>query len=516
MTLSQLALEDVEALYLEPSFLLADPMGPLLDQDEEEALSPSSSLERKPPASPPLSFSSYSSSLSPPQTLSSSPLSSAYPPPSPSLFISNKDRADSMSFPWLAASDLLDAHVGAGEDKDDSFTGMDWMSEKIDLSEFDLDSLIGSCSSDDSPSSPEDLLASLDSQMDLDLDSFDTSIPTPQDNLELTLPLPSIPSLPVELSLPEATETKKTEVAPDQEVIMKSEPPSPAASPSPSSPAYTLELGSEVDVLDAEKMPTTITATVISDPSGSIRATSPILLSIPTSGHLVVVLTNKDEPSLISLPDPSANTPPQSSDSDSDSGIESGAGSPPHLPSPSPTPSPAAGSSRTKPYSKPEPTTASLAKAPKVKSASGAPRVVEKKLKKMEQNKTAATRYRQKKRVEQEQLKTECDELEKRNHELTEKVESISREIQYLKDLMEEVRKHHRGKTSSGLSGKYSCSEGVVSPPVLASRAQIQFSIKRHARVDVLNSPLKVDRLDEKPLEVKILSVGQGCWEVVG
>ena len=79
---------------------------------------------------------------------------------------------------------------------------------------------------------------------------------------------------------------------------------------------------------------------------------------------------------------------------------------------------------------------------------SGTPKVVEKKLKKMEQNKTAATRYRQKKRVEQDLLKTECDELEKRNHELMEKAESISREIQYLKDLMEEVRKR-RSKTDS-------------------------------------------------------------------
>lgn len=81
---------------------------------------------------------------------------------------------------------------------------------------------------------------------------------------------------------------------------------------------------------------------------------------------------------------------------------------------------------------------------------SGAPKVVEKKLKKMEQNKTAATRYRQKKRVEQEQLSTELQDLEQRNRELAEKAESISREIQYLKDLMEEVRKHRRGKSSSG------------------------------------------------------------------
>ncbi|KAG7999337.1 hypothetical protein GBF38_000135 [Nibea albiflora] len=116
MTLSQLALEDVEALYFGPSFLTADRMGPLLDQDEEEALSPSSSLEGKAPASPPLSFSSYASSPSPCQTLSSSPFSSASPPPSPppaSSFLGTKAGVDSLSFPWLGASDLLNVQVGA-------------------------------------------------------------------------------------------------------------------------------------------------------------------------------------------------------------------------------------------------------------------------------------------------------------------------------------------------------------------------------------------------------------------
>ncbi|KAE8300516.1 Cyclic AMP-dependent transcription factor ATF-4 [Larimichthys crocea] len=229
---------------------------------------------------------------------------------------------------------------------------------------------------------------------------------------------------------------------------MKSEPPSPAPSPSPPSPAYTLELGSEVDVLDAEKIATALTASIIPDLSGSIKTTNPIVLSLPTSGHIVVVLTNKDEPSLVSLPDESIQVSPPSSDCDSDSGIESVVSSPSRLHSPSPASSPTAGSSRTKPYTKPEPTTASSAKTPKVKSVSGAPKV-EKKMKKMEQNKTAATRYRQKKRVEQELLSTELEGLEKRNHELAEKAESISREIQYLKDLMEEVRKHRRGKTSS-------------------------------------------------------------------
>ncbi|XP_023143156.2 cyclic AMP-dependent transcription factor ATF-4 isoform X2 [Amphiprion ocellaris] len=442
MTLSQLALEDVEDLYSGPLFLMADPMGPLLDQDEEEALSPSSSLEGK-PASPPLSFSSsYASSLSPYQTLSLSPPPSP-PPTHSSSFLGTKAGTDS-SLSWLGAGDLLDARVGADNGEDDAFMGMDWMSEKIDLSEFDLDSLIGSCSADESPSSPEDLLASLDSHMDLDLDSLEVTIPDPQSSLELGLSLPSIPSLPLEPPLPEAPEAKKTEVAPAQEVIVKSEPPSPC----PSSPAYTLELGSEVDVLDAEKVVTPLTATIIPDPSGIIQTPSPIVLSIPASGHYLVVLAKKEESSPVLLPDQTIKTSP-SSDSDSDSGIESAAGSPGRLTSPPRTPSPTAGSSRTKPYSKPEPTATSSPKASRVKSVSGAPKVVEKKLKKMEQNKTAATRYRQKKRVEQELLLTECEELEKRNCELSEKAESISREIQYLKDLMEEVRKHRRGKTSS-------------------------------------------------------------------
>ncbi|XP_022042927.1 cyclic AMP-dependent transcription factor ATF-4 isoform X2 [Acanthochromis polyacanthus] len=435
MTLSQLAMEDVEDLYSGPLFLMADPMGPLLDQDEEEALSPSSSLEGK-PASPPLSFSSHASSLSPYQTLSLSPPPSP-PPTHSSSFLGAKAGTDSLSLSWLGAGDLLDARVGADNGEDDAFMGMDWMSEKIDLSEFDLDSLIGSCSSDESPSSPEDLLASLDSHMNLDLDSLEATIPDPQSSLELGL------SLPLDPPLPEAPEAKKTEVAPAQEVVVKSEPPSPC----PSSPADTLELGSEVDVLDAEKAVTSLTATIIPDPSGIIQTPSPIVLSIP-SCHYLVLLAKKEESSPVSLPDQTINTSP-SSDSDSDSGIESVASSPGRLVSPPRTPSPTAGSSRTKPYSKPEPTAASSPKASRVKSVSGAPKVVEKKLKKMEQNKTAATRYRQKKRVEQELLLTECEELEKRNCELSEKAESISREIQYLKDLMEEVRKHRRGKTSS-------------------------------------------------------------------
>lgn len=316
----------------------------------------------------------------------------------------------------------------------DTFMDMAWMSEKIDLSELDLDSLIGSCSPDESPSSSEDLLASLNSSMEVDLESFDTAIPTLPEDLGLSLP--TIDILPQEIATSEDKQMEET----SHEEAVKSEPPSPVPSPCPPSPVNTLEVESE-----AEKMATSVTATIIPDPSGNLQTTSPILLSLPTSGHIVVVLTNKTEPHLLSLPDQSINSP--SSDSESDSGIESVSSSPTRSPSSPST----AGSSRTKPYSKLEPTTSSspTAKAAKVKSVSGAPKVVEKKLKKMEQNKTAATRYRQKKRFEQELITTELQGLEQKNRELAEKAESLSREIQYLKDLMEEVRKHRRGKTSS-------------------------------------------------------------------
>ena len=75
---------------------------------------------------------------------------------------------------------------------------------------------------------------------------------------------------------------------------------------------------------------------------------------------------------------------------------------------------------------------------PKVKSVSDP---VQKKSKKRDQNKRAATRYRQKKRGEMGQLEEERDSLEQTNKELHDKVDSISREIKYLKDLLAEVYK---------------------------------------------------------------------------
>ena len=71
---------------------------------------------------------------------------------------------------------------------------------------------------------------------------------------------------------------------------------------------------------------------------------------------------------------------------------------------------------------------------------------LDRKQRKKQQNKDAALRYRYKKRSEQDILNSEADELESKNKVLREKVDSMTREIQYLKDLMAEV---HKAKTSS-------------------------------------------------------------------
>uniref|UniRef100_W5UL40 Cyclic AMP-dependent transcription factor ATF-5 n=2 Tax=Ictalurus punctatus TaxID=7998 RepID=W5UL40_ICTPU len=65
----------------------------------------------------------------------------------------------------------------------------------------------------------------------------------------------------------------------------------------------------------------------------------------------------------------------------------------------------------------------------------------ERKQKKRDQNKTAAYRYRQRKRAEQDCLEEELHGLEGRNRELRDKAESVEREIQYVKDLLIEVYK---------------------------------------------------------------------------
>ncbi|XP_029441207.1 cyclic AMP-dependent transcription factor ATF-5 [Rhinatrema bivittatum] len=74
-------------------------------------------------------------------------------------------------------------------------------------------------------------------------------------------------------------------------------------------------------------------------------------------------------------------------------------------------------------------------------SAAPPPQKSDRKQKKRDQNKTAALRYRQRKRAEYDALDEECQGLEVRNRELKEKSDSIEREIQYVKDLLIEVYK---------------------------------------------------------------------------
>lgn len=69
------------------------------------------------------------------------------------------------------------------------------------------------------------------------------------------------------------------------------------------------------------------------------------------------------------------------------------------------------------------------------------PGVEEKRMRKKEQNKNAATRYRQKKKAEIEEILSEEKGLEDKNSELQVKVSDLSREIKYLKGLMRDLFK---------------------------------------------------------------------------
>lgn len=74
-------------------------------------------------------------------------------------------------------------------------------------------------------------------------------------------------------------------------------------------------------------------------------------------------------------------------------------------------------------------------------------KVKDRKLRKKQQNKDAATRYRQKKKIEQDIINDEVAQLEGRNTELKDKVDQMSKEISYLKSLLTDVYKA-RAKTS--------------------------------------------------------------------
>lgn len=273
---------------------------------------------------------------------------------------------------------------------EDAFSGMEWMVEKMDLKEFDFDALLG-MEHLDATVSPDELMATLEDTCDLLFD------PTTQEFHSKEPPL--IPDLIT--NLPESP-IGADPMAPL--ASLWSFPLSPGSLTSTPEHSFSLELGSEVDVLEGERK-----------------------LEGPT---FVVVITKSEK---------------EEENHSDDSGIcmspDSYLGTPQHSPTNSlgslndnPFPADAScGAVRSKPYDQP----AEKVVSAKVKGE----KKIDKKLKKMEQNKTAATRYRQKKRAEQEALSGECRDLEQKNQALKEKADSLSKEIQYLKDLIEEVRK---------------------------------------------------------------------------
>ena len=75
-----------------------------------------------------------------------------------------------------------------------------------------------------------------------------------------------------------------------------------------------------------------------------------------------------------------------------------------------------------------------------------------KKERKREQNKTAALRYRQKKKEEKSDIETRRAELEEKNEKLKAEVNSLSNEINYLKKLWSEVCRNKKQLEESKLS----------------------------------------------------------------
>ncbi|XP_062443701.1 cyclic AMP-dependent transcription factor ATF-4 [Rhea pennata] len=307
----------------------------------------------------------------------------------------SSDKAKAVSSNWLAvdsSSNTIDSS------QEDAFSGMEWMVEKMDLKEFDFDALLG-MEDLEATVSPDELMATLEDTCDLLFN------PTTQEfhNKEPLL----IPDL--------ITNFPESPIGADHMAPLTPFcffPPSPGSLTSTPEHSFSLELGSEVDVLEGERKQ-----------------------EVPT---FVVVITksekeeenHSDDSGICMSPDSYLGTPQCSPNtsvgSPSDNQLPTDANS---------------GSVRSKPYDHPTEKVVSA----KVKGE----KKIDKKLKKMEQNKTAATRYRQKKRAEQEALSGECRELEQKNLALKEKADSLSKEIQYLKDLIEEVRKA-KGKRTRG------------------------------------------------------------------
>ncbi|XP_015715878.1 cyclic AMP-dependent transcription factor ATF-4 [Coturnix japonica] len=299
----------------------------------------------------------------------------------------SSDKAKAVSSNWLTVDSLGNTIDSSQED---AFSGMEWMVEKMDLKEFDFDALLG-MEHLEATVSPDDLMATLEDTCDLLFN------PTTQEFHNKEPPL--IPDL--------ITNLPESPIGVDPMAPLGSLwpfPLSPGSLTSVPDHSFSLELGSEVDVLEGER-----------------KQEAPTFLVVITKSEKEEE-NHSDDSGICMSPDSYLGTP-QHSPTNS-------------LGSPNDNQFPAdatRGSLRSKPYDHP----AEKVVSAKVKGE----KKIDKKLKKMEQNKTAATRYRQKKRAEQEALSGECRDLEQKNQALKEKADSLSKEIQYLKDLIEEVRK---------------------------------------------------------------------------
>ncbi|XP_005302592.2 cyclic AMP-dependent transcription factor ATF-4 [Chrysemys picta bellii] len=298
----------------------------------------------------------------------------------------SSDKAKAVSSNWLAVDSL---GKNTDNSQEDAFSGMDWMVEKMDLKEFDFDALLGM---DDLEAtvSPDELMATLEDTCDL-LDPSTQEIHDKEPPL-ITDPIINHPESPIGVD----------QVA--SLTLLLSLPPSPGSLTSTPDHSFSLDLGSEVDVLEGDRKPEATTFVVVFPK-----------LEKEEEAH-------SDDSGICMSPESYLGTPQHSPTISVESLTDSQFAT-----------DPICDSVRPKPYDHP----AEKVVSAKVKGEKRA----DKKLKKMEQNKTAATRYRQKKRAEQEALSGECRELEQKNEALKEKADSLSKEIQYLKDLIEEVRK---------------------------------------------------------------------------
>ncbi|XP_074865586.1 cyclic AMP-dependent transcription factor ATF-4 [Carettochelys insculpta] len=300
----------------------------------------------------------------------------------------SSDKAKAVSSNWLAVDSLGKTTDNSQED---AFSGMDWMVEKMDLKEFDFDALLG-MEDLETTVSPDELMATLEDTCDL-LD------PPAQENHNKEPPLITDPII----------HHPESPIGVDQVASLTSLlsfPLSPGSLTSTPDHSFSLDLGSEVDVLEGDRKPEATTFMVVVFPK----------FEKEEEAH------SDNDSGICMSPESYLGTPQNSPTTSLGSLNDSQFSTDPICSSVQPTP-----------YDHP----AEKVVTAKVKGE----KRVDKKLKKMEQNKTAATRYRQKKRAEQEALSGECRELEQKNEALKEKADSLSKEIQYLKDLIEEVRK---------------------------------------------------------------------------